>query len=99
MFAEQLKNCGANENGSHRCEPHQYWCPPRESNTAPTDYESAALTKHELGGLTFRLYWPSRKLFNLSARLGWRNLRSALASICRMRSRVTSNCLPTSSSV
>ncbi len=24
--------------------------PPRESNTAPTDYESAALTKHELGG-------------------------------------------------
>jgi hypothetical protein len=26
-------------------------------------------------------------------------LRSALASICRMRSRVTSNCLPTSSSV
>ena len=26
------------------------WCPPRESNTAPTDYESAALTKHELGG-------------------------------------------------
>src|SRR5690606_39962894 len=26
------------------------WCPPRESNTAPTDYESAALTKHELEG-------------------------------------------------
>src|SRR5690606_26335533 len=26
------------------------WCPPRESNTAPTDYESAALTRHELEG-------------------------------------------------
>jgi hypothetical protein len=26
------------------------WWPPCESNTAPTDYESAALTKHELGG-------------------------------------------------
>ena len=25
------------------------WWAPRESNTAPTDYESAALTKHELG--------------------------------------------------
>ena len=30
--------------------PHEYWCPPRESNTAPTDYESAALTRHELEG-------------------------------------------------
>ena len=30
---------------------NRIWCPPRESNTAPTDYESAALTKHELGGL------------------------------------------------
>src|SRR5690625_741372 len=44
-------------------------------------------------------YFPSRKDFSLSARLGWRNLRNALASICRIRSRVTSNCLPTSSSV
>ncbi len=26
-----------------------FWWAPRESNTAPTDYESAALTKHELG--------------------------------------------------
>ena len=32
-------------------------------------------------------------------RLGWRSLRSAFASIWRMRSRVTLNCLPTSSSV
>ena len=34
-----------------------------------------------------------------SERLGWRSLRSAFASIRRIRSRVTSNCLPTSSSV
>ena len=27
-----------------------YWWPLCESNTAPTDYESAALTKHELRG-------------------------------------------------
>lgn len=25
-----------------------FWWAPRESNSAPTDYESAALTKHEL---------------------------------------------------
>src|SRR5690606_41355485 len=47
----------------------------------------------------FDAYCPSRKLLSLSARLGWRSLRQALASICLMRSRVTSNCLPTSSSV
>ena len=41
----------------------------------------------------------SRKLRSCSERLGWRSFRSAFASICRMRSRVTSNCLPTSSSV
>ena len=29
--------------------PFVAWWAPRESNTAPTDYESAALTKHELG--------------------------------------------------
>src|SRR5690606_5143364 len=41
----------------------------------------------------------SRKLRSCSERLGWRSLRRALASIWRMRSRVTSNCLPTSSRV
>src|SRR2546426_3864966 len=41
----------------------------------------------------------SRKLLSRSERDGWRSLRNAFASICRMRSRVTSNCLPTSSSV
>jgi septal ring-binding cell division protein DamX len=34
--------------------------------------------------------YVSMKLFNCLLRLGCRNLRSALASICRMRSRVTS---------
>jgi hypothetical protein len=37
--------------------------------------------------------------FSCLERLGWRSLRSALASICRMRSRVTSKSCPTSSSV
>src|SRR3954471_1319557 len=41
----------------------------------------------------------SRKSFNFLARLGWRSLRSALASIWRMRSRVTPNSRPTSSKV
>ena len=41
----------------------------------------------------------SRKLRNLRERLGCLSLRSAFASIWRMRSRVTENCCPTSSSV
>src|SRR6516165_6118482 len=36
---------------------------------------------------------------SLRASTGWRSFSSALASICRMRSRVTPNTLPTSSSV
>ena len=40
-----------------------------------------------------------RNVFSLSEREGWRSLLIALASIWRIRSRVTSNCLPTSSSV
>ena len=44
-------------------------------------------------------YSRSRKLRSCSERVGWRSLRSAFASIWRIRSRVTSNCLPTSSSV
>src|SRR5713101_655489 len=42
---------------------------------------------------------PSRKARSLREREGWRSLRSALASIWRMRSRVTANDWPTSSSV
>jgi hypothetical protein len=41
----------------------------------------------------------SRKLRSWRLRLGCFSLRMALASICRMRSRVTLNCWPTSSSV
>src|SRR5690606_12500654 len=41
----------------------------------------------------------SRKLRSLRLRLGYLSLRSALASIWRIRSRVTENCWPTSSSV
>ncbi len=43
-------------------------------------------------------YW-SKKLRIFLDRLGCFNFRSALASICRIRSRVTLNCCPTSSSV
>ncbi len=41
----------------------------------------------------------SRKLLSLRERLGCFSFLSALASIWRMRSRVTENCWPTSSSV
>src|SRR5260370_959107 len=41
----------------------------------------------------------SRKLLRILDRLGCFSFRSALASIWRMRSRVTENCWPTSSSV
>jgi hypothetical protein len=34
----------------------KFWWAPRESNTAPTDYESAALTKHELGARIWSFY-------------------------------------------
>ena len=40
-----------------------------------------------------------RKSRSFLERLGWRSFRSALASIWRMRSRVTLNSLPTSSRV
>ena len=43
--------------------------------------------------------YSSRKSRSLRERDGWRSLRSALASIWRIRSRVTLNSLPTSSSV
>ena len=41
----------------------------------------------------------SKKLLSFLLRLGCFNFRSAFASICLMRSRVTENCWPTSSSV
>ena len=36
------------------------WWASRESNTAPTDYESAALTKHELEALKGTHFIPNR---------------------------------------
>lgn len=44
-------------------------------------------------------YQLLRKLLSAPDRLGCLSFRSALASICRIRSRVTENCWPTSSSV
>jgi hypothetical protein len=41
----------------------------------------------------------SRKVLKILDRLGCLSFLSAFASICRMRSRVTENCRPTSSSV
>jgi hypothetical protein len=43
--------------------------------------------------------YPSIKLLSLRLRVGCRNLRKALASICLMRSRVTVKSWPTSSRV
>jgi hypothetical protein len=63
-----------------------------------------ALTTHAVsalrppGGRRGR-YSRSMNPSRLRERPVWRSLRSALASICRIRSRVTANCLPTSSSV
>ena len=51
------------------------------------------------GSARQRGYSRSMKPSRLRERPVWRSLRSALASICRIRSRVTANCLPTSSSV
>jgi len=41
----------------------------------------------------------SIKYLSFRLRVGWRSFRRALASICRIRSRVTAKSLPTSSSV
>ena len=51
------------------------------------------------GSARQRGYSRCMKPSRLRERPVWRSLRSALASICRIRSRVTANCLPTSSSV
>ena len=51
------------------------------------------------GGVCGLHFYQSRKSRSFLLRLGWRSLRRALASIWRIRSRVTLNSLPTSSSV
>lgn len=50
-------------------------------------------------GASSKLSPSGKNVRNFSERDGWRSLRNALASIWRMRSRVTSNCLPISSKV
>jgi hypothetical protein len=56
----------------------------------------------KVGGALFSAYPThelSRRLLSSLERLGCLSFRSALASICRIRSRVTENCWPTSSRV
>ena len=49
MLRKREKQKGLDEISSNPLITQQkYWWASRESNTAPTDYESAALTKHEL---------------------------------------------------
>src|SRR4030088_669434 len=55
--------------------------------------------RHDLARVEFAAQPWSRKLRSIRDRLGCFSLRSALASIWRMRSRVTENCWPASSSV
>ena len=66
-IAEMDQDCGK-QNGPRIAPRPACSGRPRESNSAPTDYESAALTRHELEAQ--ETYCPSRKLFSLSARLG-----------------------------
>src|SRR5690554_3139229 len=47
-FAERARFSEATKRPPISRRPRKHWCPPAESNCAPTDYESAALTKHEL---------------------------------------------------
>jgi hypothetical protein len=90
--------------GSRRARPH---CPPVRHGCSRHSRRRAPIAarprRRERGAVAERQFAAAqssiRKLRNCSLRLGWRSLRNALASIWRMRSRVTSNCLPTSSSV
>ncbi len=59
----------------------------QDSNLGPTGYEPAALAAEPWA---LSNYSPSTKERNLLDRDGWRNLRSAFASICLILSLVTS---------
>ena len=69
--------------------------------TAKNSGENALSWSHAMRSAQFfyGVSAASRKPSSCRMRVGWRILRSALASIWRMRSRVTWNCRPTSSSV
>ena len=60
--------------------------------------ESAAVYARQ-NGVQPRAHYLLMKSLSFLVRLGWRSFLSAFASICLMRSRVTLNSLPTSSSV
>src|SRR3989454_6454518 len=87
--------------------PLQRWAHP-DSNQDLTGYEPAALPlSYGPTGIIAdpaalapprRAGHDSRKLLSFFERDGCRSFRSALASICRMRSRVTAKSWPTSSS-
>src|SRR5437660_10114948 len=83
-------------------EAEQQWAH-LDSNQDLTGYEPAALPlSYGPAGSSCPTLGPGydyRKLRSFLERDGWRSLRSALASICRMRSRVTAKSWPTSSSV
>ena len=66
-----------------------------QNENGPTRVPRAVRCVPEIDASYSRSWKPSR----LRERPVWRSLRSALASIWRIRSRVTANCFPTSSSV
>ena len=70
---------------------------PAASSHHPTQFANWVGTLAKGGLSRVRVY--SKKSFNLLLRDGCLNLRNALASIWRMRSRVTLNSRPTSSKV
>src|SRR5207237_9077164 len=83
-------------------EEEQQWAH-LDSNQDLTGYEPAALPLSDgPAGSACPTLGPghdSKKLRSFLERDGWRSLRSALASICLIRSRVTAKSWPTSSSV
>ena len=70
-------------------------CPPKAQ--LPLKNSKSCLSKRP--ALRLRNYSSVRNALRRCAREGWRSLRGALASIWRIRSRVTLNLWPTSSSV
>src|SRR5487761_515951 len=80
------------------------WWARQDSNLRLHRYERRVLTaelraRANLSGEPESRHQVSRNERSLRERLGCLSLRSALASIWRIRSRVTENCWPTSSSV
>ncbi len=66
--APTLASVAEKEKASTRLASSKWWAP-RESNPAPTDYESAALTKHELEAPN-RSGHPPHRLVNFTLHAG-----------------------------